>query len=69
MGNSWMILVIALVIAAVTVGIVLILTRRHAVSMRKNNSSGHEGLDFLNQHEEYLKRVVERAEASRTKEN
>ncbi len=69
MGNSWMILVIALVIAAVTVGIVLILTRRHAASMRKNNSSGHEGLDFLNQHEEYLKRVVERAEASRTKEN
>jgi hypothetical protein len=69
MGNTWLIFVIALVIAAITVGVILILTRRHAASMRKNNSSGHEGLDFLNQHEEYLKRVVERAEASRTKEN
>ncbi|MBQ1304837.1 MAG: hypothetical protein IIY44_00365 [Erysipelotrichales bacterium] len=65
MGNSWIIIGIALGIAVVLTGIVLFVTRKHAEEMRKEEGytlSDKEGMKVLKDHEESLKRLVEKAQ-------
>ena len=65
MGNSWIIIWIALGIAVVLTGIVLFVTRKHAEEMRKEEGytlSDKEGMKVLKDHEESLKRLVEKAQ-------
>ena len=53
MGNSWIIIGIALGIAVVLTGIVLFVTRKHAEEMRKEEGytlSDKEGMKVLKDH-------------------